>query len=180
MTATILSSCNAYIIQGSRKQNPSQSRLYLGVGHRMLHSIHSFQQKKSCYRYVVFAATKGSANPRKSEETIPSWAKPDSDEPPPWASNEGKGSTSQQSIEIPFGVYLAASAVTAIAAIGSMFEYVNKKPVFGVLNSDSIFYAPLLGFFVFTGIPTAAFLWFKSVQVANKEADEQDKRDGYL
>ncbi|MCI47200.1 hypothetical protein A2U01_0068441, partial [Trifolium medium] len=24
------------------------------------------------------------------------------------------------------------------------------------------------------------FLWFKSVQAANKEAEEQDKRDGYL
>lgn len=25
-----------------------------------------------------------------------------------------------------------------------------------------------------------AFLWFKSVQVANKEAEEQDRRDGYM
>lgn len=39
--------------------------------------------------------------------------------------------------------------------IGSIFEYANKNPVFGVLKSDSIFYAPLLGFFVFTGIPTS-------------------------
>jgi hypothetical protein len=39
--------------------------------------------------------------------------------------------------------------------IGSIFEYVNQKPVFGVLNSDSIFYAPLLGFFAFTGVPTS-------------------------
>ena len=39
--------------------------------------------------------------------------------------------------------------------IGSVFEYVNQKPVFGIINSDSIFYAPLLGFFAFTGIPTA-------------------------
>lgn len=94
--------------------------------------------------------------------------------------------------------------------IGSVFEYVNQNPVFGILKSDSIFYAPLLGFFAFTGIPTSvriymcfplrfvelenfsvnfplynfvslqAFLWFKSVQVANKEAEEQDRRDGYL
>ncbi|KAM1062398.1 uncharacterized protein LOC126608624 [Malus sylvestris] len=63
--------------------------------------------------------------------------------------------------------------------IGSVFEYVNEKPVFGILSSDSIFYAPVLGFFAFTGIPTSAFLWFKSVQTANKEAEEQDKRDGY-
>lgn len=39
--------------------------------------------------------------------------------------------------------------------IGSVFEYANQKPVFGILNSDSIFYAPVLGFFVFTGIPSA-------------------------
>lgn len=39
--------------------------------------------------------------------------------------------------------------------IGSIFEYVNQKPVFGVLNSDSVFYAPLLGFFAFTGLPTS-------------------------
>ena len=39
--------------------------------------------------------------------------------------------------------------------IGSVFEYVSQKPVFGVLNSDNIFYAPVLGFFVFTGIPSA-------------------------
>lgn len=91
--------------------------------------------------------------------------------------------------------------------IGSVFEYVNQRPAFGVLNPDNVFYAPLLGFFAFTGIPTSvsldfrliidsihettvlmidqfswiqAFLWFKSVQVANKEADEQDRRDGYL
>lgn len=92
--------------------------------------------------------------------------------------------------------------------IGSVFEYVNQRPAFGVLNSDSVFYAPLLGFFAFTGIPTSvsleftliivslhqitmfadrifflqiqAFLWFKSVQIANKEAEEQDRRDGYF
>ncbi|CBI37624.3 unnamed protein product, partial [Vitis vinifera] len=90
------------------------------------------------------------------------------------------GNESEKSFEIPFYVYLLTSAVTAIAAIGSIFEYANKRPVFGVLSSDSIFYAPLLGFFVFTGIPTSAFLWFKSVQTANKEAEEQDKRDGYF
>lgn len=25
-----------------------------------------------------------------------------------------------------------------------------------------------------------AYLWFKSVEVANKEAEEQDRRDGYM
>ncbi|XP_072997252.1 uncharacterized protein [Typha latifolia] len=129
-------------------------------------------------RLVVVCVTKGSAKSSKSDEKIPSWARPDSDEPPPWARDEGNKKT-ESTIEIPFYAYLLASAVTAIAAIGSIFEYVNQRPVFGVLNSDSAFYAPLLGFFVFTGIPTSAFLWFKSVQAANKEAEEQDRRDGY-
>ncbi|KAG6646279.1 hypothetical protein CIPAW_08G182900 [Carya illinoinensis] len=111
-----------------------------------------------------------------SNENIPA----DSDVPPPWAQDEGKESASQQIFEIPFYVYLLASAVTAIAAIGSVFEYVNLRPVFGILKSDSIFYAPLLGFFAFTGIPVSIFLWLKSVQAANKEAEEQDRRDGYL
>nr|CAB3463920.1 unnamed protein product [Digitaria exilis] len=36
--------------------------------------------------------------------------------------------------------------------IGSIFEYTNQRPVFGIIGSDSALYAPLLGFFVFTGI----------------------------
>lgn len=61
------------------------------------------------------------------------------------------------------------SKINAALQIGSVFEYVNDKPVFGVLNSDSIFYAPVLGFFAFTGIPTSVshsisldhFFWFQ-------------------
>lgn len=124
-------------------------------------------------RLTVFAV-KG-----EEEQSTPSWAKPDSEEPPPWARNETQQTSSSSNSELPFFVYLLASAITAIAAIGSVFEYVNQRPVFGVLNSDSIFYTPVLGFFAFTGLPTAAFLWFKSVEVANKEAEEQDRRDGY-
>nr|GLL38589.1 diacylglycerol O-acyltransferase 2 [Ipomoea trifida] len=156
-------------------------------------------------RFRVLAVTEGSAkNTSKEGEgedpSVPSWAKPGSEEPPPWARNESQKDSS--SFEVPFYVYLLASSITAIAAIGSIFEYVNQKPVFGVVSPDSAFYAPLLGFFVFTGIPSSVllklhehkcidslvekkvkiqgFLWFKSVQAANKEAEEQDKRDGYI
>ncbi|XP_078439479.1 uncharacterized protein LOC144709729 [Wolffia australiana] len=114
----------------------------------------------------------------EAEEPLPSWAKTDSNEPPPWAREDGAASV-KTTKELPFFVYLLSSAITAIAAIGSIFEYVNEKPVFGVIQPDSAFYAPLLGFFVFTGIPVSGFLWFKSVQAANKEAEEQDRRDGY-
>ncbi|KAM4118675.1 hypothetical protein ACB094_02G220200 [Castanea mollissima] len=157
-----------------RVENPLYPRSFL------------YQAKRNPRRgkFCVVALTESSKGSKKTEEEeskIPSWARPDSDEPPPWAQNESASQQQQQQgFEIPFYLYLLASAITAIAAIGSVFEYVNQRPVFGLLNSDSIFYAPLLGFFAFTGIPTSAFLWFKSVQAANKEAEEQDRRDGYL
>ncbi|KDP24911.1 hypothetical protein JCGZ_24289 [Jatropha curcas] len=180
MAATLLFSCTSSLIHASH------STLFLGVRRRTLYLNQSIGithgSRKIHHRFVLVAATEGSAKSSKSEESIPSWARPDSDEPPPWARDEANGNDNsvKQSVELPFFVYLLASAITAIAAIGSVFEYVNKNPVFGILNSDSIFYAPVLGFFAFTGIPTSAFLWFKSVQTANKEAEEQDKRDGYL
>ncbi|PIA26289.1 hypothetical protein AQUCO_09500038v1 [Aquilegia coerulea] len=146
---------------------------------KRIRTRHGPKSRMSPRKFTIFAVTEGSAKSSKSEEKIPSWAKPDSEEPPPWAREEGKESL-QQNFEVPFYVYLIASAITAIAAIGSIFEYINEKPVFGVLNPDSIFYAPLLGFFAFTGVPTSAFLWFKSVQAANKAAEEQDRKDGYL
>ncbi|XP_042042110.1 uncharacterized protein LOC121787448 isoform X3 [Salvia splendens] len=74
--------------------------------------------------------------------------------PPPWGREEAQKESSA-GVEVPFYAYLIASSITAIAAIGSIFEYVNEKPVFGVLSSDSVLYAPVLGFFVFTGIPTS-------------------------
>ncbi|XP_008786799.2 uncharacterized protein LOC103705013 [Phoenix dactylifera] len=151
----------------------------LSLSHTRSQSHLGRQSSILLHRLVVLAITKGSTKSSQSDEKIPSWARPDSDEPPPWARDEGNDSTSPQTIAIPFYVYLVASAVTAIAAVGSVFEYVNQKPVFGVLSSDSVFYAPLLGFFAFTGIPTSAFLWFKSVQAANKASEEQDRRDGY-
>ncbi|CAM8938233.1 unnamed protein product [Rhodiola kirilowii] len=152
----------------------------LGVGTKLVNKSLNDRRLESTHRFSAFAVPKGSAKSSEPEETIPSWANPDSDEPPPWARDDGKQSGTQQSFDIPFYIYLLGSAITAIAAIGSAFEYLNKNPVFGMLESDNLFYSPLLGFFFFTGIPTSGFLWFKSVQAANKEAEEQDKRDGFL
>ncbi|XP_038881100.1 uncharacterized protein LOC120072709 isoform X2 [Benincasa hispida] len=172
MSATLLSYCNPSLACNYGRMDSK----HMAFGH-----LRSIGSRNNGYRKLtVFAVTEGSAKSSESEETIPSWAKPDSEEPPPWAREEGKEIGTQQGFQVPFYVYLLASSITAIAAIGSVFEYVNQKPVFGIINSDSILYAPLLGFFAFTGIPTAAFLWFKSVEVANKEAEDQDRRDGYL
>ncbi|XP_062180493.1 uncharacterized protein LOC133884908 [Phragmites australis] len=128
---------------------------------------------------VLAAAGK---QPGEAEEKIPAWARPGADEPPPWAREGGGAGGAQEpgAGNVPFYAYLLASAVTAIAAVGSIFEYTNQRPVFGIIGSDSALYAPLLGFFVFTGIPTSAFLWFKAVQTANREAEEQDRRDGFM
>ncbi|KAL6609746.1 hypothetical protein ACP70R_039715 [Stipagrostis hirtigluma subsp. patula] len=119
--------------------------------------------------------------PKEAEEKVPAWARPGADEPPPWAREggaaQGPGAAGGS---VPFYAYLLASAITAIAAIGSIFEYTNQRAVFGIINPDSALYAPILGFFVFTGIPTAGFLWFKAVQTANREAEEQDRRDGFM
>ncbi|XAR58090.1 hypothetical protein NMG60_11026471 [Bertholletia excelsa] len=165
----------------SRRQNPCRpAHNSLNLSHFTLKtSLENGREKKSPRRLTVRAVTDKSQED-EGEESVPTWARLESDEPPPWAREEGGKGAARESFEIPFFVYLLASAITAIAAIGSVFEYVNQRPVFGVLGSDSIFYAPVLGFFAFTGIPTSAFLWFKSVQVANKEAEEQDRRDGYL
>ncbi|XP_010247596.1 PREDICTED: uncharacterized protein LOC104590574 isoform X2 [Nelumbo nucifera] len=156
--------CISNLSYSSRRCNPTFSKpssvvndkpLGLSIIFRVSKSHQNCETKKLSHRFVVLAITKDSAKSNDSEETIPSWAKPDSDVPPPWAQDEGKEIASQQSFEIPFYVYLLASTITAIAAIGSVFEYVNQKPVFGLLNSDSVFYAPLLGFFAFTGVPTS-------------------------
>lgn len=81
--------------------------------------------------------------------------------------------------DLPFAVYLLSSAIVAIAAVGSIFEYTNKNPIFDVIESDSPFYAPILGLFAFTGLPTSAYLFYRSIQAANKEAERMDKLDGY-
>ncbi|KAI4325720.1 hypothetical protein MLD38_031094 [Melastoma candidum] len=185
MTSTSVSLCNACLAHSPKTQIIKQPNSFFGTRHDVMYNLWRGRKSSlSCQTVKVFrvlAVTKGSAESSKSEESIPSWARPDSDEPPPWARDDGKeGNLASQSFELPYVVYLLASAVTAIAAIGSVFEYVNQRPVFGVLGSDSVFYAPLLGFFAISGIPTSAFLWFKAVQVANKEAEEQDRRDGYM
>ncbi|KAL2951467.1 hypothetical protein AAZX31_19G051700 [Glycine max] len=154
--------CNSFLTLlcagAVQNQHVSHPTAFLGV------PKNNQRKMKTPHRLVVVAVTQGSAESSKSDEKIPSWAKPNSDEPPPWAQDEPNNNSSQQEgFEIPFYAYLLASAITAIATIGSLFEYVYQKPIFGVLSFDSLFYAPLLGFFVFTDIPSSAFLWFKYV-----------------
>lgn len=104
------------------------------------------------------------------------------EEEPIWVRRERERQLQKEeggSFDLPFGAYLLFSSFTAIAAVGSIFEYANQRPVFDVIQPDSPLYTPILGFFAITGLPTSAFLFFKAVQSANKEAERMDKLDGY-
>ncbi|KAM0864231.1 hypothetical protein ACQ4PT_044038 [Festuca glaucescens] len=172
MAAATISLCGSRCLGTTSKPEP---RLTSRAA-TPLHSRPSLPHR----RLVVVAATESSGE--KTDGKVPSWARKGSDEAPPWARNEGgaSGQDAGGAVEVPFYAYLLASAVTAIAAIGSIFEYTNGRPVFGVVGTDSPLYAPLLGFFAVTGIPTSGYLWYKAVQTANKDAEEQDRRDGFL
>lgn len=127
MAATFLFACNFNVNHGCMNDNPLP-KLFLGAGHRIRDQTLSNRNqthqcvltRKSSRRFSVSAVTKGSAKSSKSDEKIPLWAKPDSDEPPPWAQNEGKKDDAQEGFEVPFFVYLLASAITAIAAVSSL------------------------------------------------------------
>ncbi|KAK9858842.1 hypothetical protein WJX84_001615 [Apatococcus fuscideae] len=108
------------------------------------------------------------------------------------AEKDGKGSTDlqdepvwarrerlQESQGLPFGLYLIGSFLVATAAIGSIFEWSNKNPVFGVLPPTSPFYTPILGFFAITGLPSAGLLFLKAIKAANEASERQDKADGF-
>lgn len=81
---------------------------------------------------------------------------------------------------LPWPLYLVFSFLVATAAVGSVFEYANKNAVFGVLPPESPLWAPVLGLFAITGLPTAAALFFKGVAAANASFEAQDKADGYI
>lgn len=92
----------------------------------------------------VVAATEGSAKKRsKSKDevgngddpSVPSWARPDSDEPPPWARQEAQKDSS--GFEVPFFAYLLASAITAIAAVFTfcICHYHFLLPLFAPFSS---------------------------------------------
>jgi hypothetical protein len=104
------------------------------------------------------------------EDDVPVWVRRERERE--LMAKEGPG-------DLPFGVYLLGSAIVAIAAIGSIFEYTAKNPIFDIIEADSPLYAPILGLFAITGLPTAGYLFYKSVDAANKEAERMDKIDGY-
>ena len=176
------------------------------------------------------------------------------EELPVWARREVvRQLEKEDGVDLPFGVYLLASALVAIAAVstpcrraekhvlarerfcrlsapalcrslpqrsargashlyavqvGSVFEFANKNAIFGAVPPSSPLYAPILLTFAVTGIPSAGapphllvvqlacagvqkaqmltrgacaagYLFFKAINSANREAERQDRADGF-
>lgn len=128
----------------------------------------SFSKKKSSYQKQAPTSTPPPRPPAPQQDPneLP-WVRREREEA---ARAAGDGPTGP-----PFAVFLVASALVAIAAVGSVFEFVNKNAIFGVLPPESPLYAPILGLFALTGLPSAGWLFFKAVTAANEEAERQDK-----
>ncbi|CAM0954891.1 unnamed protein product [Alopecurus aequalis] len=80
-----------------------------------------YARPSSSRRRLVLVAAKPSG--KQADEKVPSWARPGSDEAPPWARGEDGASGQDaggEDVQVPFYAYLLASAVTAIAAVRSL------------------------------------------------------------
>ncbi|KAL5573982.1 hypothetical protein UlMin_023579 [Ulmus minor] len=150
MAATsFIFSCSSNVIHSYRKNDPSYPRSFLGIGHGILaQSIAKGNQNNNCYgKYKLSCGF-----------TV-------------YAVTKGKHDVSLDGFEFPFFVYLLSSAITTIAV------YVKQRPVFGIVNTNSIFYPPLLGFFTFTGIPTLVsffplYMGFESRPLGSQSGEE--------
>lgn len=101
----------------------------------------------------------------------------DDEEDPVWVRREKAAAAKPD--DLPFGVYLLFSVITCIAAVGSMFEYLYKNPIFGVVQPDSPFWAPTLIWLIVSGLPVSGYLLYKAISVANEMAENLDDMDGY-
>lgn len=116
------------------------------------------------------------------DSTPPPPPKPATTPEPAWVRREREAALDAASgtpRPLPFPVYLLSSAIVAIAAVGSIFEWANGNPIFGALPPSSPLYTPILGLFALTGLPTAGVLFFKAISTANAEAERQDRLDGF-
>jgi len=134
-------------------------------------------QLRTCRQHPVQRQASGE-EPSTSKPTTPAAQEDD----PIWVKREKQRAFEAQSGKkgLPWPVYLLSSAIVAIAAVGSIFEFADKNPIFGVVQPDSPLWAPILGFFALTGLPLSGFLFFKCVQAANEAAEAQDRMDGYI
>lgn len=135
MVAAISSSlCAPNLICGRKGQQLLHSRFCQDAAFTMLNS--PFLGRSIKVNQIRAGRKEGSLSAKSSEskEPVPSWAKPDSDEPPPWARDEGKSNESKDGLEVPFFVYLLASAITAIAAVSFFSRAYYVHPDFVLLD----------------------------------------------
>ena len=130
---------------------------------------------RQCARFASIsnASTVDGVSSSTSAATTPD------DDVPIWERRELERKAADAKGGLPWPAYLLLSVIVLIAATGSMFEYAYKNPIFGVVGADSGLYAPILGWFVFTGFPLAGFFWKKGIDGANEASEAQDKMDGY-
>ena len=129
---------------------------------------------------VAFARGRGVVAAAAEEESAPSTAtEEDLEDMPPWERRELEKKAAMEKGGLPWPAYLGLAAIVAIASVGSCFELTYSNPIFGVVQSDSFMYKPILYWLIFTGFPLAAFLWSKGIAGANEAAELQDKLDGY-
>lgn len=133
---------------------------------------------------LVPARRRAVAAAASNEDVERSGQKPAAEPLPPWVraerEREAAAAAAAGKKELPWPLYLVFSFLVATAAVGSVFEFANKNAVFGLLQPDSPLWAPVLGLFAITGLPTAAALFFKGVAAANASFEAQDKADGYI
>jgi len=121
---------------------------------------------------------KGSGSDGKDAPPLPPWARSERDRDAAAAAAAAAGKKGGGGL--PWPLYLVFSFLVATASVGSIFEYANGNSIFGVLEPSSPLWAPVLGLFALTGLPTAAALFFQGVTAANKSFEAQDRSDGYL
>lgn len=120
-TLTSLSLCNSIsLIRSSKPWHPISFPLSGSPNLPVFIHKNGLKKKNSAHstgRLRVLARTDGSAkkDAEDNDPSVPSWAQPGSDEPPPWAGDEAQKDSS--SFEVPYFVYLLVSAVAAIAAV---------------------------------------------------------------
>ncbi|KAJ6887199.1 vacuolar iron transporter-like 2.1-like [Populus alba x Populus x berolinensis] len=84
-SATSLCWCSSDLIRHGSCSKVFGRQKVLNLNQSIVRSRGRYNDYQKQRKFFVCAATEGSAKSSKSEETIPTWAKPDSDEPPPWA-----------------------------------------------------------------------------------------------
>jgi hypothetical protein len=117
-SATLLCWCSSDLIRHGSYSNFFVRQKVLDLNQSIVRSrgcYNDYQKQKKFLCVLQLKGLQSLVNLKK----LPTWAKPDSDEPPPWAKGEGKENSSKQNFEVPFFVYLLASAITAIAAVSS-------------------------------------------------------------